>query len=270
MRSDLENAVVLITGASGGIGRACAEAFAAERARLVLSGYSHMERVEELAANLDADTLVVEADVSDEGAVASLFEQAVGRFDRLDAVVANAGVWPPDDVPIHNMSLQQWHDTVSVNLTGTFLCARAYFRYLERARPETASLVIIGSTAAMFGEEGHADYSATKAGITHGLTKTLKNEIVRLVPRGRVNAVCPGWTLTRMTEDALSNYENVVPTLQTRALTRIARARDVANAVIYFASDRLSGHVTGEVLTVAGGMEGRLLHRAEDVDPTRA
>ena len=102
------------------------------------------------------------------------------------------------------------------------------------------------------------------------MTKTLKNEIVGLVPTGRVNAVCPGWTLTRMTEEALRDHDLVVPTLQTRPIKKIARARDVANAVVFLASDALAGHVTGEVLTVAGGMEGRILHKPEEIDPTKA
>ena len=83
---------------------------------------------------------------------------------------------------------------------GISACAREFFRILERRKPQTASLVMIGSTAAVFGEENHADYAASKAAVTYGLAKSLKNEIVRIVPRGRVNAVCPGWTLTRMTE----------------------------------------------------------------------
>ncbi len=102
------------------------------------------------------------------------------------------------------------------------------------------------------------------------MTRTLKNEIVDLVPTGRVNAVCPGWTLTRMTEDALKDHENVVPTLQTRPLQRIARAEDIAGTVVFLASDKLAGHITGEVLTIAGGMEGRLLRRADEVDPDSA
>ena len=270
MEAKLKGKVIFITGASGGIGRACGEMFAEEGARLVLHGRSHFDEVQALVESLPVDALAVRGDISDEADVGRVFQEAEDCFGGIDVVVANAGVWPQDGVPIHTMGLEQWHGTIATNLTGTFLCARAYFRYLARARPESASLILVGSTAAVFGEADHADYAASKAGITYGLTKTLKNEIVDLVPAGRVNAVCPGWTLTQMTEDALKDHDLVVPTLQTRPIKKIARVRDVASAIVYLASDALSGHVTGEVLTVAGGMEGRLLHRPEAIDPGQA
>src|SRR5690606_26677020 len=153
-----------------------------------------------LAESLPAEAVTVSGDVGDEGDVAEMFAATLARFGRLDAVVVNAGAWPPEDVPLHRMEPAQWAETVRTNLTGAFLCAREYFRYLERARPESASLVLVGSSAALFGEAGHADYAAAKAGMVYGLTRTLKNEIVSLVPRGRVNAVCPAWTRTAMAE----------------------------------------------------------------------
>ncbi len=270
MDTGITDHVVVITGSSGGIGRACAERFAAEGARLVLHGHTHIDAVEQLARGLPVESLVVRGDLRKEVDAAKLFIEAEDRFGRIDAVVANAGLWPPHSTPIHKMDLAQWDDTVASNVTASFLCAREYFRYLDDARPDAASLVLIGSTAARFGEEGHADYAAAKAGLTYGLTRTLKNEIVRLVPGGRVNAVCPGWTLTRMTEDALRNHDNVVPALQTRAITRIARPDDIANTVVFLSSPVLAGHITGEVLTISGGMEGRLLHSRDDVDPAKA
>jgi 3-oxoacyl-[acyl-carrier protein] reductase len=270
MDTSLKDKVIIITGASGGIGRACAEAFAAEGARLALHGHTHIDAVDQLAKRLHTESVVVQGDLRTEIDAAKLFIETEERFGRIDCVVANAGLWPPATTPIHAMDLDQWDNTLRANLGASFLCAREYFRYLAGAQPESASLVLIGSTAAVFGEANHADYSAAKAGLTYGLTRSLKNEIVRLVPNGRVNAVCPGWTLTRMTEDTLRRHENVVPALQTRAHRRIARAEDIANAVVFLASDRLAGHITGEVLTVSGGMEGRLLHLPDDIDPTKA
>ncbi len=270
MDTGLKDKVVVITGASGGIGRACAEAFAAEGARLVLHGNTHIDAVEALAKRLSTETFVVQGDLRTELDATKLFVAAQDHFDGIDVVIANAGVWPPNTAPIHTMNLEQWDNTVRSNLTATFLCAREYFRYLSDEKPESASLILIGSTAAVFGEADHADYAAAKAGLTYGLTRTLKNEIVRLVPKGRVNAICPGWTLTRMTEDALRKHENVVPALQTRAHKRIARSEDIANAALFLASDALSGHVTGEIMTISGGMEGRLLHRPENIDPAQA
>jgi 3-oxoacyl-[acyl-carrier protein] reductase len=270
MDAGLQDQVILVTGASGGIGGAAARLFAAEGARVVLHGHQNLEALTALQGELVGESLVVSADLTEEEEVEHLFRKALDRFRKVDVLVANAGIWPPAEEPIHRMSLDRWQQTIATDLTSVFLCARAFFRVLERTKPEAAALVIVGSTAAVFGEEGHADYAAAKAGITYGLTRSLKNEIVRIVPRGRVNAVCPGWTRTPMSAAGLSDPAHVARVLQTRALLRIARPEDIAHAILFLSSDRLAGHITGEVLTVAGGMEGRLLHLPEEIDPRRA
>lgn len=270
MDTELRDKVVLITGASGGIGGAAARLFDREGAKLVLHGHRNLGSLQALQEQLTAENLVVSADLTEEDEVEHLFRKALDRFRGVDVLVANAGIWPEDDEPIHRMSLERWTQTIDADLTSVFLCARAFFRILERTKPETASLVIVGSTAAVFGEEGHADYAAAKAGITYGLTRSLKNEIVRIVSQGRVNAVCPGWTTTPMSAAGLEDPAVVTQVLQTRAHKRVARPEDVASAIVFLASDRLAGHITGEVLTVAGGMEGRLLHLPKEIDPHRA
>lgn len=270
METGLAGRVVLITGASGGIGSATSVAFAAEGAKLVLHGHRNMAAVEQLKQELSVESLALRADLTREEQVRELFRQAYERFGGLDVLVANAGIWPEEDLPIHRMSLERWNKTVAVDQTSVFLCAREFFSVLERTKPEEASLIIVGSTAAVFGEEGHADYAAAKAAITYGLTKSLKNEIARIVPRGRVNAVCPGWTLTRMAEPGLKDEEAIVRALQTRPLKRIARPGEIAQVIVFLASERLTGQITGEIITVAGGMEGRVLHRPEEVGPQKA
>src|SRR5262249_22046445 len=129
------------------------------------------------------------------------------------------------------------------------------------------SAVLVGSTAGIFGEAGHADYATAKAGLTFGLVRSVKNELARLAPRGRVNVVCPGWTLTPMTGEFVNDAAGIVRALQTMPLRKVARTSDVAMAVLYLASSRLAGHVTGQILTVAGGMEGRLLYQQDEIDP---
>lgn len=270
MDTGLRDKVVLITGASGGIGGAAARLFDREGAKLVLHGHRNMGSLQALQERLTAENLVVSADLTEQDEVEHLFRKALDRFRKVDVVVANAGIWPEHDEPIRTMSLERWNRTIETDLTSVFLCARAFFRVLETTTPDAASLVIVGSTAAVFGEEGHADYSAAKAGISYGLTRTLKNEIVRLVPRGRVNAVCPGWTATPMSAAGLEDPAVVTRVLQTRAHKRVARPEDIAQAIVFLASDRLAGHITGEILAVAGGMEGRLLHLPDEIDPHRA
>lgn len=270
MDAGLKDQIVLITGASGGIGTATARAFATEGAHLALHAHTQPDKVHRLASELETDCLAVQADLTSESETRDLFQRTLDHFGRLDVLVANAGIWPREPEPINEMSLDRWQRVLEANQTSVFLSAREFLRHLAPRRLEPASVVIVGSTAAVFGEEGHGAYAATKAAITYGLTLTLKNEIVRLAPQGRVNAVCPGWTLTPMAEDEMADREAVLNVLQTRPLPRIARATEIASAIVFLASPLLAGHVTGQVLTVSGGMEGRLLHRRDGIDPDRA
>ena len=260
MDADLRGRCVLITGASGGIGLATARAFAAEGASLVLHYRTQRSAVDGLVQELGVPSMLAQADLRDEREVGAMFDQVPREFPRIDTVVVNAGIWPSSPVPVHEMSLDRWRETVDTDLTNAFLTCRAFLRHLADQPRESASIVLVGSTAALFGEAGHADYSAAKAGLTYGLTLSLKNEIVRLAPRGRVNCVCPGWTDTPMAAGYADDAEAVRRATSTMALRKIARPEDIANAVVFLASDALSGHVSGAILPVAGGMEGRMLH----------
>jgi 3-oxoacyl-[acyl-carrier protein] reductase len=132
----------------------------------------------------------------------------------------------------------------------------------------------MASTAAIFGEAGHADYASAKAAMAYGLTRTLKNEIARLAPLrkdycgGRINCVCPGWTVVPRTAAKLRDTDVIRKVTATMALPQIARPEDVANAVVFLSSDTLARHITGQTLVVAGGMEGRLLWQPEEIDPS--
>ena len=167
------------------------------------------------------------------------------------------GLWPRDDVPVWELPLERWEETLRQNLTATFLVARAFLREVERNGH--GSLVLVGSTAGIFGEAGHADYAAAKSAVTGGLLLSLKNEIARIAPLGRVNAVAPGWTESPMTR-GLVDPDRVRAVSRTMALRKVAQPEDVAAQVVVLASDTLSGHVTGQVVVVAGGMEGRTVH----------
>ncbi len=250
---------ILVTGASGGIGSATARLLAGEGARVILHYHQGREAAEALAAELGPGHPPLGADLRREDEAEALFEAALEAFGHLDGLVVNAGIWPPEDLPLHQLPLERWQNTLDADLTGAFLCCRAFLRHLAERPREAAGIVLIGSTAALFGEAGHADYAAAKAGLAYGLTRTLKNEIARLAPRGRVNCVCPGWVDTRMGASASADPEALARVTATMSLRKIARPEDVAAAVAFLLSDRQAGHLSGTVLPLAGGMEGRLL-----------
>jgi 3-oxoacyl-[acyl-carrier protein] reductase len=251
VETGLQGKRVLVTGASGGIGSACARAFAAEGCELVLHYHQGKERAEALQAEIGG--VALQADLTSEEDADHLFVEA----GPLDVCAAVAGVWPRPDEPVWELTLERWEDTLRANLTSTFLTARGFLRGVaERGH---GSLVMVASTAGLFGEAGHADYAAAKSAIAYGLMLSLKNEVVRVAPRARVNVVAPGWTYSPMTRGAIDD-ELVRRITRTMPLRKVALAEDVAAQVVVLASDEISGHVTGQVVTVAGGMEGRVLH----------
>jgi len=123
----------------------------------------------------------------------------------------------------------------------------------------SGSLVLTASTAGTFGEAGHADYAAAKGAMMTGLLLSVKNEAARIGPGVRVNAVAPGWTVTPMIGEKGLDDDHVARVTSTMALKKLGRPEDVAAQVVVLASDELSGHMTGQVVTVSGGMEGRLV-----------
>jgi len=248
---------VLVTGASGGIGAATARAFAAEGSRVAVHYHRGRERAESVAAQLDG-AIVAQADLTREEDAERLFSEVVDALGGVDVCAAVAGVWPSDDVPVWELGLDRWRETLEANLTATFLTARGFLREVERTGH--GSLVMVASTAGLVGEAGHADYAAAKAAISGGLLRSLKNEIVRVAPLGRVNVVAPGWTESPMTRGSLADETLVNRISRTMALRKVAQPEDVARQIVVLASDELSGHVTGQVVVVAGGMEGRVLH----------
>src|SRR3954452_3443539 len=243
---------VVVTGGSGGIGSPTARAFAAEGPNVVVHYHRGRERAEQVGG-----AAVVGADLTNEAEVDRMFAEARAAVGQVDICAAVAGIWPSADEAVWELPLDRWEDTMRATLTATFLTARGFLREVQRNGH--GNLVLVGSTAGRFGEAGHADYASAKAAIQGGLLLSLKNEIVRVAPRGRVNAVAPGWTYSPMTRGALDEAL-VERSTRTMALRKVATADDIARAIVVLASDELSGHITGELVTVAGGMEGRTIH----------
>jgi len=255
MDTGLAGKGVLVTGGGGGIGSAIVRAFAAEGAGVAV--HHHTRRAEATAVARDVGGVALGADLTVESEADELVRRAVDELGSLDVCVANAGRWPREEVPVWELSLERWERTLAINLTATFLTLRAFLRHVATTR--TGSAVLVGSTAGRFGEAGHADYAAAKGAIMTGLLLSVKNEVAALGPGVRINAVAPGWTLTPSRVAEGVSDEAVERATATMPLKKLGRPEDVARLVVVLASDRLSGHITGEVVTVAGGMEGRLL-----------
>lgn len=269
MELQLTGKTALVTGASGGIGRAIAEAFAAEGANVVCHARTQLDALDGwLATRPWADrALSVQADIRRPAELDAMFRAARERFGRVDACVANAGARPPAAADLVAADPERIRTCVENNLMGAVWTARAFLKSLQATGPavDGASLLFIGSTAATFGERGYADYAAAKAGLI-GLTRTLKNEIVALDPRGRVNLLEPGWTATHVARPALENLDLVRRVVQTMPLKQIARAEDIANTAVWISAP-IARHLTGQTVTVAGGMEGRVLWDPDEIDP---
>ena len=255
METGLTGKGVLVTGGAGGIGQAIVRAFANDGARVAVHYRTSADAAKALAAEVGGFAL--DADLRDEAAADALIPRAVEQLGRLDVCVANAGAWPSDDAPLWNLPLERWEATMASNLTATFLTVRAFLRHCTATK--SGSVVMVGSTAGQVGEAGHADYAAAKGAIISGLLMSAKNEAARIGNGVRVNAVAPGWTLTPMIGDKGLDDDHIAKVTATMSLKKLGRPEDVAAAVVALASDEVSGHVSGQIITVAGGMEGRII-----------
>ncbi|KZT65083.1 NAD(P)-binding protein [Daedalea quercina L-15889] len=264
----LDGVHVLITGSSGGIGVPTTELFLKAGAKVT----AHYNRSSaSLQPILDAHgpsrVRASQANLVNEEDVSRLYREATSALGAVQVLVVNHGGHPMEDVSVAETSLEQWKNTFDINMTSSFLVVREYLKQLVRATDkerESASVVIIGSTAGKYGERGHADYAAAKSAMMYGFTMSLKNEIVRVAPRGRVNSVAPGWTRTHASAPRLAHPEVAYRALATIPLRKVATPEDIASQVVFVSSNAVSGHVSGQVIMVDGGMEGRLLNTPED------
>jgi 3-oxoacyl-[acyl-carrier protein] reductase len=241
---DLAGMTALVTGASGGIGSAIAQALAGQGARLAVSG-SNVEKLEAFRGSLAGEHVAVPCNLSDAAAVDALVPQAVEALGgKLDILVNNAGV-TRDNLAMR-MKDEEWSDVIRINLEAAFRLARAALKPMMRAR--YGRIVSITSIVGAMGNPGQANYAASKAGLT-GMSKALAQEVASR--NITVNTVAPGFIRSAMT-DAL-------PEAQREALLgkipagRLGEGADVASAVVYLVS-REAAYVTGQTIHVNGGM----------------
>jgi len=254
------NRQVLITGAAGGIGQALVSEFLSRGCSIGLHYRSNASEAERLQAQNPERITLHQADLTQEHQVAQIFD----RYS-YDTLIANAGFYESRSSLISEMSLEQWESTFSSNVRTTFLTVKHFVRSVVRRGLHDCSIVLVGSTAAEFGEAGHSDYAASKAAL-RGILLSVKNELGRLCSGGRINMVSPAWTVTPMAEEFLKDEAAVKRALQTKALPRLVRADDVAKAAAFLADPQQSGQITGMNLVVTGGMEGRVLWKPSELD----
>lgn len=241
---DLSGMTALVTGASGGIGSAVAQALAGQGARLAVSG-SNVEKLEAFRASLGGDHVALPCDLSDGAAVDALVPAAVEALGgKLDILVNNAGV--TRDNLVMRMKDEEWDQVIRVNLEAAFRLARAAARPMMKAR--FGRIISITSVVGATGNPGQANYAASKAGLV-GMSKALAQELAsRCIT---VNCVAPGFIRSAMTD--------VLPDAQKEALNaripagQMGEGSDIGAAVVYLAS-REAGYVTGQTLHVNGGM----------------
>jgi len=184
----------------------------------------------------------------------ALVESAVEAFGRLDVLVVNHGIWPPNDAPIASMAEAQWRQTMDVNLDSVFGLVQAAVRQMlgqDRADAKTprGHIVLISSTAGQRGEANHADYAVTKGALI-SLTKSLSSE---LAPQGiLVNCVAPGWVATEMSAAALDHPEVGARIAAGIPVGRPGNVAEIAGPVLFLCTP-LAGFISGEVLNVNGG-----------------
>ena len=248
----LAGKVALISGGSRGIGAATVRMFAAAGAKVAFSYRSARQQADALAKECGAGCYPIASDLNNPEAARSLVADAVGKFGRLDILVANHGVWPEEDVAVERMSDEQWRSTLSINLDGVFGLVKhgvAQMKTQLRKNGTAGHIVLISSTSGQRGEAFHCDYSATKGALI-SLTKSLASE---LASAGiYVNCVAPGWVDTDMSAATLADPKTGETIRRTIPLGRVGKPEEIAAPVLFLCTEH-AGFITGEVFNVNGG-----------------
>jgi len=243
----LKDAVVVITGAGRGIGRAIAEELGQGGAKVVVNYSKSKEAAEDLVATLkqsgSPEAVAIQGDVSDATQAAKLIEETISRFGRIDVLVNNAGI--NIDRSMKNLSTQDWDKVIQVDLNSYFYTVKAALPHFMQQK--SGKIINISSVIGQMGNFGQANYAAAKAGII-GLTKTAALELAR--SKVTVNAICPGFIATEMFESIPEKPKEAI--LARIPLGRAGTPQEVARAVRYLIVD--GDYITGESLNINGGL----------------
>ena len=244
----LADRVALVTGGSRGIGKAVVLLLASHGAKVVVNYVSDeasaAATVDEVRAR-GGDAVAIQGDVSSLAEGERVVKETVERFQRIDFLICNAGIW--EGAPVESMPEALWDRTMDINLKGTWSVCRAAAPVMKKQK--FGRIVIVSSTAGQRGEAQFSNYAASKGGQI-AFTKSLSSE---LAPSGiNVNSVAPGWVETDMTKDVFSDDASREAILKTIPTGRVATPEDIAGPIVFLCS-KWADNITGEVLNVNGG-----------------
>ena len=248
----LEGQVALVTGGSRGIGAAAVRIFVEAGARVFFSYEKAKAAADALIYECgESNCAAMACNLNGSAAAQELVAACIARFGRLDILVANHGVWPPEDQPVEKLPDEQWRNTLAVNLDAVFGLVKHSVAAMKKtaSQQSPAHIVLVSSTAGQRGEAFHCDYAAAKGALI-SMTKGLATELVR--DHIYVNCVAPGWVDTDMSRPSITNPATVARVLATIPLGRVATPEEIAAPILFLCTPH-AGFVVGEVFNVNGG-----------------
>ncbi len=251
----LDGKVALITGGSRGIGAAAVRLFVAAGAKVFFNYEKASDAASALVKEVGNENCATMAcNLSGTESAASLIAATVAHFGRLDILVVNHGIWPPDDAPIDKMTDAQWSNTVDVNLNSVFALVKHSVAQMKMKKQTPGSdprghIVLVSSTAGQRGEAFHCDYAATKGAVI-SMVKGLSSELAR--DHIYINSVAPGWVHTDMSLSALNDPPTRDKIFATIPLHRVGTPEEIAGPILFLCTPH-AGFITGEVFNVNGG-----------------